>query len=213
MEVRVVDDDGIILGRCKKGTLQIKGDCVMQGYYKRPDLTDKVMTVDGWFDTGDIAILSVNNEIQLRGRKKDTIVLQGGENIEPLPIEAKINESRFISTSVVFGTNEKGIDQKYLVALILPDQDAIETYATENGINFNSYDELAETEAIQKLLEGEVFESISAKNGFKSFERINKIAVITKPFEVGVELSAKQEMMRYRVADIYKEKLAKLYKD
>ena len=82
-----------------------------------------------------------------------------------------------------------------------------------NGINFNSYDELAETEAIQKLLEGEVFESISAKNGFKSFERINKIAVITKPFEVGVELSAKQEMMRYRVADIYKEKLAKLYKD
>ena len=213
MEVRVVDDDGIILGRCKKGTLQIKGGCVMQGYYKRPDLTDKVMTVDGWFDTGDIAILSVNNEIQLRGRKKDTIVLQGGENIEPLPIEAKINESRFISTSVVFGTNEKGIDQKYLVALILPDQDAIETYATENGINFGSYEELAETEAIQKLLEGEVFESISAKNGFKSFERINKIAVITKPFEVGVELSAKQEMMRYRVADIYKEKLAKLYKD
>ena len=99
------------------------------------------------------------------------------------------------------------------MALILPDQDAIETYATENGIDFNSYDELAETEAIQKLLEGEVFESISAKNGFKSFERINKIAVITKPFEVGVELSAKQEMMRYRVADIYKEKLAKLYKD
>ena len=185
----------------------------MQGYYKRPDLTDKVMTVDGWFDTGDIAILSVNNEIQLRGRKKDTIVLQGGENIEPLPIEAKINESRFISTSVVFGTNEKGIDQKYLVALILPDQDAIETYATENGISFGSYEELAETEAIQKLLEGEVFESISAKNGFKSFERINKIAVITKPFEVGVELSAKQEMMRYRVADIYKDKLAKLYKD
>ena len=47
----------------------------------------------------------------------------------------------------------------------------------------------------------------------KAIERINKIAVITKPFEVGVELSAKQEMMRYRVADIYKEKLAKLYKD
>ena len=80
-------------------------------------------------------------KFSLEAEKKDTIVLQGGENIEPLPIEAKINESRFISTSVVFGTNEKGIDQKYLVALILPDQDAIETYATENGINFNSYDE------------------------------------------------------------------------
>ena len=68
-------------------------------------------------------------------------------------------------------------------------------------------------EAIQKLLEGIVFEEVSAKNGFKSYERINKIALITKPFEVGVELSAKQEMMRYRVAELYKDKLAMLYKD
>ncbi len=213
MESRVVDDDGIILGRCKKGTLQIKGKCVMQGYYKRPDLTEKVMTVDGWFDTGDIAILSVNGEISLRGRKKDTIVLQGGENIEPLPIEAKINESMYISTSVVFGTNDKGIDQKHLVALILPDQDAIETYAQENGITFGSFEELCGMEKIQKFIESIVFEEISAKNGFKSFERINRIALITKPFEVGVELSAKQEMMRYRVAERYKDKLAMLYRE
>ena len=213
MQSRVVDDDGIILGRCKKGTLQIKGNCVMQGYYKRPDLTEKVMTVDGWFDTGDIAILSVNGEISLRGRKKDTIVLQGGENIEPLPIEAKINESMYISTSVVFGVNDKGIDQKYLVALVLPDQDAIETYANENGIKFASFEELCTMEAIKKLIEQTVFEEISTKNGFKACERINKIALITKPFEVGVELSAKQEMMRYRVAELYKDKLAMLYKD
>ena len=213
MQSRVVDDDGIILGRCKKGTLQIKGNCVMQGYYKRPDLTEKVMTVDGWFDTGDIAILSVNGEISLRGRKKDTIVLQGGENIEPLPIEAKINESMYISTSVVFGVNDKGIDQKYLVALVLPDQDAIETYANENGIKFSSFEELCTMEAIEKLIEQTVFEEISTKNGFKACERINKIALITKPFEVGVELSAKQEMMRYRVAELYKDKLAMLYKD
>lgn len=213
IEVRVVDDDGIILGRCRKGTLQVKGGCVMQGYYKRPDLTDKVMTVDGWFDTGDIAVLSVNNEIQLRGRKKDTIVLQGGENIEPLPIEAKINESRYVSTSVVFGTNEKGVDQKYLVALVLPDQDSVESWAEENGMPFKSYEELVQTEAVQRLLEGEVFEQVSVKNGFKSYERINKIAIITKPFEVGVELSAKQEMMRYRVAELYKDKLEKLYKE
>ena len=213
IETRIVDDNGIILGRCRKGTLQVKGNCVMKGYYKRPDLTEKVMTVDGWFDTGDIAILSVNGEITLRGRKKDTIVLQGGENIEPLPIEAKINESSFIATSVVFGVNDKGVDQKYLTALILPEQDAVETYANENGIKFDSFEELCKMEAIQKLLEGIVFEEVSAKNGFKSYERINKIALITKPFEVGVELSAKQEMMRYRVAELYKDKLAMLYKD
>lgn len=213
MQVRVVDDDGIILGRCKKGNLQIKGGCVMQGYYKRPDLTDKVMTVDGWFDTGDIAILTVDGEIQLRGRKKDTIVLLGGENIEPLPIESKIMESRFVASAVVFGTNEKGEDQRYLTAIILPNQDELVSYAEENGIQADTYEKLVETEAIQKLIENEVAEAVNSKNGFKAYERINKIALITKPFEVGVEMSAKQEIMRYRIAEIYKDKIAKMYAD
>lgn len=213
MQVRVVDDDGIILGRCKKGNLQIKGGCVMQGYYKRPDLTDKVMTVDGWFDTGDIAILTVDGEIQLRGRKKDTIVLLGGENIEPLPIESKIKESRFVASAVVFGTNEKGEDQRYLTAIILPNQDELASYAEENGIQADTYEKLVETEAIQKLIENEVAEAVNSKNGFKAYERINKIALITKPFEVGVEMSAKQEIMRYRIAEIYKDKIAKMYAD
>ena len=213
MQVRVVDDDGIILGRCKKGNLQIKGGCVMQGYYKRPDLTDKVMTVDGWFDTGDIAILTVDGEIQLRGRKKDTIVLLGGENIEPLPIESKIKESRFVASAVVFGTNEKGEDERYLTAIILPNQDELVSYAEENGIQADTYEKLVETEAIQKLIENEVAEAVNSKNGFKAYERINKIALITKPFEVGVEMSAKQEIMRYRIAEIYKDKIAKMYAD
>lgn len=213
IQVRVVDDDGIILGRCKKGNLQIKGGCVMQGYYKRPDLTDKVMTVDGWFDTGDIAILTVDGEIQLRGRKKDTIVLLGGENIEPLPIESKIMESRFVASAVVFGTNEKGEDQRYLTAIILPNQDELVSYAEENGIQADTYEKLVETEAIQKLIENEVAEAVNSKNGFKAYERINKIALITKPFEVGVEMSAKQEIMRYRIAEIYKDKIAKMYAD
>ena len=213
MQVRVVDDDGIILGRCKKGNLQIKGGCVMQGYYKRPDLTDKVMTVDGWFDTGDIAILTVDGEIQLRGRKKDTIVLLGGENIEPLPIESKIKESRFVASAVVFGTNEKGEDQRYLTAIILPNEDELVSYAEENGIQADTYEKLVETEAIQKLIENEVAEAVNSKNGFKAYERINKIALITKPFEVGVEMSAKQEIMRYRIAEIYKDKIAKMYAD
>ena len=211
--VRVVDDEGLILGACQKGNLQVAGGCIMQGYYKRPELTARTMTADGWLDTGDIAVLSVDGEIQIRGRKKDTIVLQGGENIEPLPIEARINESPYITSSVVFGTNDKGIDQKYLVALILPNKEAIESFAAENGVTAPTYEQLVEQQAVRKLLEAQVAGAVSAKNGFKSYERINKIDVITKPFEIGVELSAKQEMMRYRVAELYKGKLAQLYRE
>ena len=211
VNVRVVDNDGLIVPPGVKGSLQVKGGTVMQGYYKRPDLTEKVMTADGWLDTGDLAVLTVDGEIQLRGRKKDTIVLMGGENIEPLPIEEKINLSRYITTSVVLGTNEKGEDQRYLVALILPSKDDIEEYAKENGISYKDFEELANCEPVHKLLEKEIAEAVSAKNGFKSYEKINKFAIITKPFEVGVELSAKQEMMRYRVAEIYRNKIALLY--
>ena len=50
------------------------------------------------------------------------------------------------------------------------------------------------------------------ENGFKSFEKLNKFDIITKPFEVGVELSAKQEMMRYKIAELYKAKIAKMYR-
>ena len=66
--MRIVDQDGYVLGRCKQGIVQVKGGTVMKGYYKRPDLTAKVMTVDGWFDTGDIGILSIHDEIVLKDR-------------------------------------------------------------------------------------------------------------------------------------------------
>lgn len=206
VEVRIVDDDGLVLGRCKKGNVQVRGGTVMKGYYKRDDLTAKVMTVDGWFDTGDIGMLTIDGELTLRGRKKDTIVLLGGENVEPLPIEQKINTSHYIAASVVVGQ-----DQRYLGALILPNEEDLRQYAASNAIPFNSYEELVKLDVIRKLIDTEINERICLKEGFKSFERINQFAIITKPFEVGVELSAKQEMMRFRLSEIYKKEIDSLF--
>lgn len=211
VKVRIVDDDGKVLPDCSKGRLQVKGGSVMKGYYKREDLTAQVMFDDDWFDTGDIAILTVNGEIQLRGRRKDTIVLTGGENIEPIPIESAINSSPYISASVVIGTNERGEDQRTLGVLIMPSKEEIIQYAQANNITYSSYEKLVETEEIRKLLEHEISSKVNAKNGFRSFEKINSFEVITKPFEIGLELSAKQEIIRYRICEIYKDKIAKLF--
>lgn len=208
VEVRIVDDDGYVLGKCKKGSVQVRGGIVMKGYYKREDLTAKVMTPDGWFDTGDIGMLTVDGELVLRGRKKDTIVLLGGENVEPLPLEMKIDTSRYITTSCIVGQ-----DQRFLGALILPSEEDIKSYAKENNLPYKDYDELVHSEAIYKLLDAEIQERINPKNGFKSFERVNRFAIITKPFEVGVELSAKQEMMRYRISEQYKKLIDGIFKE
>ena len=203
-----VPEDGFVLKRGEFGAIQIKGGTVMRGYYKRPDLTEKVMTVDGWLDTGDLGMMTIHDEIVIKGRKKDTIVLRGGENVEPVPIEQKLNESRYIKQAVVVGQ-----DQKYLGALLLVDEEEIKGYAAENGIQYDTYENLLVSDNIQKLYESEVASLVNPKNGFKMFERINKFSLITKPFEVGVELSAKQEIMRYRLTEIYKEQIAKIFEE
>ncbi|MCR5400357.1 MAG: long-chain fatty acid--CoA ligase [Treponema sp.] len=209
VKARIVDpEDGFILKRGEFGSIQVKGGTVMRGYYKRPDLTAKVMTVDGWLDTGDLGMMTIHDEIVIKGRKKDTIVLRGGENVEPVPIEQKLNESRFIKQSVIVGQ-----DQKYLGALILVDEEEIKSYAAENGLQYDTYENLLKSDDILKLYDSEINTLVNPKNGFKMFERINKFALITKPFEVGVELSAKQEIMRYRLTEIYKEQIAKIFEE
>ena len=207
IQARIVDPvDGFVLPRGKQGVLQLKGPTIMKGYYNRPDLTAKAISPDGWFDTGDLAIMTIHNELAIKGRIKDTIVLLGGENLEPLPIETKLSESRYIKQAVVLGQ-----DQRYLAALILVDEEEIKAFAEENGIQYDTYENYLASEDVQTLYEGEIANLISAKNGFKLFERISKFTLITKPFEVGVELSAKQEIMRFRINEIYKKEIDAMF--
>ncbi|MCR5437611.1 MAG: long-chain fatty acid--CoA ligase [Treponema sp.] len=206
VNVRIVDQDGYVLGRCKEGVLQVKGDTVMKGYYNNPELTKKAFTVDGWLDTGDLAIMTIHNELQIKGRIKDTIVLRGGENLEPVPIETKLAESRYIKMAVVVGQ-----DKRYLGALILVDPEEVTAYADENGIQYESFETLLKSDEIHKLYEVEISNLINSKTGFKMFERVNKFQLITKPFEVGVELSAKQEIMRFRINQIYKKEIEAMF--
>lgn len=208
VSARIVDMEGNVLKPGNKGVLQIKGGTVMKGYYKRPELTEKAISPDGWLDTGDLAIESIHGELKILGRVKDTIVLTGGENIEPLPLEAKMQESRFIQTAVVVGQ-----DQRNLGALILPNQEELELWANENNISFKDFEDLVKKPEAYKLIEDEIKELINAKNGFRMFEKIVKFAFLTKPFEVGRELSAKQEIMRYKLTEIYEKEIKGIFKD
>ena len=138
---------------------------------------------------------------------KDTIVQTGGENIEPLPIEMKMQESRFIQTAVVLGQ-----DQRYLAALVVPEQAEVEAFCKESNLPYKKYSDMVKSAEVLHLIETEVATRVNSKNGFKMYERINKIALLEKPFEVGVELSAKQEIMRFRINEIYSGEIKKLFK-
>ena len=207
VQVRIVDENGNVLPKCQKGTVLVKGPTVMKGYYKRDDLTAKVIDKDGWFDTGDIGLLTLGGELVLRGRIKDTIVLRGGENVEPLSIEMRLNNSRFIAQSMVVGQ-----DQRFLAALIVPSEEEIVGYAQEQQIPYNTYSELLKTQEIKKLIDTEIQTAISAKNGFRLFEKVSRFAILEKPFVVGETLSAKQEIMRHKISQLYEKEITELFK-
>jgi long-chain acyl-CoA synthetase len=84
------DEEGRLLPFGEVGELWIKGPQVMQGYWNRPDETEKVLTADGWLKTGDIARIDENGYIYLLDRKKDMIIVSGF-NVFPNDIEAVIN--------------------------------------------------------------------------------------------------------------------------
>jgi long-chain acyl-CoA synthetase len=205
-EVKIVDEAGKTLPVGVKGTVMVRGGNVMKGYYRQPELTARVLGPDGWLDTGDLGYKTIAGELVLRGRKKDTIVLRGGENIEPLPLEMKINESRYVAQSVVVGQ-----DQRYLGALLVVNRDEVLAWAAENSVEEPDFAALLRNQNVRKLFEVELAELINQKNGFKLFERINRFSLLEKPFETGVELSAKQEIMRYKLDELYKKEIACLF--
>ncbi len=87
--VKILDDDENELPAGEAGELAIKGPQVMQGYYKKPEETAKVMTKDGFFKTGDIACMDEDGYFKIVDRKKD-MILVSGFNVYPNEVEDAI---------------------------------------------------------------------------------------------------------------------------
>ena len=212
MEVKILpEENGVAtskehLGSGKKGLIFVRSEQVMKGYYKRPDLTEKIIDEDGWLNTGDLGLLTFDNEIKITGRAKDTIVLLGGENIEPAVIESELCTSPYIESAIVLGQ-----DQKYLGALVVPSKENVIAFAKENNLDTEDYEELLKTKEIIDLLDTEIKTKDSTENGFRVCEKIYKFALLPNSFTVGEELSAKQEMMRYRIVEKYADIIKTLF--
>ncbi len=99
------------------GVLWVKGDNVMQGYYKNQEATDAVFD-DGWMNTGDICILDNDGYLFIKGRDKSMILGPSGQNIYPEEIENKLNHLPFVAESIVVERDGR------LVALVYPDEEA-----------------------------------------------------------------------------------------
>ncbi|HUJ76569.1 MAG TPA: long-chain fatty acid--CoA ligase, partial [bacterium] len=104
-----------------------------------------------------------------------------------------------------------GQDQKYLAALLVANDEALEKYAEHQEIAYLTTTDLREDSRILELVNDEIQSRVCAKRGFREFERVFRFKLLPKHFEVGVELSRKEEVMRHVVDRIYAKEIASLF--
>jgi long-chain acyl-CoA synthetase len=207
-KVKLLDEQGNEVTKPNtKGVCWHYGPHIMKGYYKEEQKTAEVLK-DGWLNSGDILVYTANGELKFAGRAKDTIVLFGGENVEPQPIEDTLIQSEYIHQVVVVGQ-----DRKTLGALIVPAKEAVLKYAEERKISLPAdMREWPQNAEIQKLFKTEIKERISEKTGFKNFEKVTTFAILPEEFKVGDELTQTLKVRRNVVFEKYAKEIEEMYK-
>ena len=164
VEVKIADD----------GEILVRGCNVMPGYWKDDDATVRTI-VDGWLHTGDVGVIGADGYLKITDRKKDIIVNSGGDNVSPQRVEGVMILESAIAQAFIFGDKKP-----YLVALIVPDQDAVKAYAREIG-KPPDFAEIAKEPGFRQQI-GEAVKRANAN--LSAIERIRKFEVMTEPFSV-----------------------------
>jgi long-subunit acyl-CoA synthetase (AMP-forming) len=208
VEIKIVDKDNYDkeLPNGEVGIVLTKGLMVMKGYYKNEEKTKEVIK-DGWFNTGDLGKKTYSGKyLKLVGRIKDTIVLRGGENIEPHPLEDRLKESEYINMVIVVGQ-----DKSRLGALIAPDFEALKIYTEKEDIKYKNIDELINHPKVISLFQKEQKRLISKEHGFTPYETVMGIALLPHEFtmEAG-EITETLKMKRFEIHKKYKEEIDRI---
>jgi long-chain acyl-CoA synthetase len=196
-ETKIVDlDTQKPLPAGQKGLVMLRGPQIMQGYYKNPQGTAKVIDPDGWFDTGDLGWVSDRDDLILTGRAKDTIVLTNGENIEPQAIENACLRSAYIDQIVLVGQ-----DQKQLGALLVPNLAALEAAGlippeSELGAVLLT---LQSDRKIQTLYRDEIAREIKNRPGYSVNDRIGVFEFLPEPMAIANGLMTQTFKIRRNV--------------
>lgn len=171
------------------GEIWAKGPNVMREYYKNPKATAEVLTADNWFRTGDLGQFDKKKRLYVKGRLKNTIIGASGENIYPEDIESIINNTTYVSESLV--VEEDG----FLVAKILLDLELAEK-------NIEHIKTIVE-EKKEHYLEwkNQLRKDINSKLGRSS--QINRVDIMEEPFEK----TASQKIKRFKYQKVKNKKV------
>jgi long-chain acyl-CoA synthetase len=196
---------GIDIKIAADGEILARGPNIMKGYYKKEAETREVLE-GGWFHTGDIGRFDPDGFLVITDRKKDLIITSGGKNIAPQPIENLLKTSPYITSGVVIGDRKR-----FISALVVPDFDKLQEYARAQGIAFSSLDDLCRDRRIVGFLKAEVDRATPL---LASYERIKKIAVLPRDFEIERgEMTPSLKVRRANVTAEYQALIDAMYRE
>lgn len=184
--VKIADEDDEIL---------VKGPNIMKGYYNNEQATRETFTHDGWFKTGDLGHLDNESFLTIIGRKKEMIITSTGKNVNPVDLENKLIESKYINQAMVFGDK-----QKCLSCLIVPDFEELKNYAKENNLQRELF-ELLKYQPVLDLIQQEINYQLK---DFPDNEQIGRFYLLDREFsEEREELTPTLKLKREKILSNY----------
>ena len=165
------------------GEILVKGENVMQGYWRKEKETKEVLK-NGWLHTGDIGLFE-RGYLKITDRKKDILITPGGDNISPVKIENDLVKINFVEQALVYGDNKP-----FLIALIVLNKDF------HDNINDKQIDD--EINLVNKNL--------------SKVEKIKKYLIIKEQFTIENDMMTPTlKLKRFKIIKKYKNELEKLY--
>ncbi|KPK34982.1 MAG: hypothetical protein AMJ66_02460 [Betaproteobacteria bacterium SG8_40] len=182
--------------------LLVSGPGVMLGYWQRPEATAKTFDAEGWLRTGDIAEI-IDGKIFIRGRIKDILVTSTGEKVPRADLETAISRDPLFEQVVVVGEGKP-----YLSALIVVQREAWAQLAAGSGLNPDSPDALASSEAIELAL----LRIAAQLKEFPSYARVRKVYLTLDPWTVDNGLmTATQKLRHAKILEHFEDVISALY--
>ncbi len=195
--------NGVELKLAEDGEICVAGPSVMEGYYKRPDLTAETI-IDGWLHTGDIGIIEDGKFLKITDRKKELFKTSGGKYVAPQPIENKLKESPFIEQIMVVGS-----ERKFVGALIVPSFLTLKEWMKEKGINYASNEDAVHDSRVLDLYR-ELVESYNSN--FNHVEQIKKFELLPQEWTIDTgEMTPKMSLKRKVVMEKFKAAIERIY--
>lgn len=175
------------------GEIRYKGDNIMLGYYRMPELTAEVIR-DGWFYTGDLGYLDKDGFLHITGRKKNVIVTSNGKNIFPEELETYLCRTPYISEAVVVGYMNSRKKDYDIVAILYPDYERLEeTY----GKHYTA-----------EQLDTELRRAVAEVNGIvQSYKRIETYLLRTEEFPKNASRKIKRAGIADASLEAYQQKI------